>query len=40
VARSKGNPAIRENLATVLKLKAEGKTQAEVRRALGLQSRR
>jgi hypothetical protein len=36
VARSKGKPANRENLATVLKLKTEGKTQAEVRRALGL----
>lgn len=36
MARSKGKPANRENLATVLKLKTEGKTQAEARRTLGL----
>lgn len=36
VARSQGKPANMENKDAVLRLKAEGKTQAEIRRLLGL----
>ena len=36
VSRSKGKPANTENKAAVLRMKAEGKTQAEIRRLLGL----
>lgn len=36
VSRSKGKPANSENKSAVARLKAEGKTQAEIRRMLGL----
>lgn len=36
VARSQGKPANIENKNAVLRLKAEGKTQADIRRLLGL----
>lgn len=36
VARSQGKPANMENKDAVLRLKAEGKSQAEIRRLLGL----
>ncbi|KKY56827.1 helix-turn-helix domain-containing protein [Pseudomonas ficuserectae] len=36
VARSQGKPANTENKNAVLRLKAEGKSQAEIRRLLGL----
>lgn len=36
IARSQGKPANIENKDAVLRLKAEGKTQAEIRRLLGL----
>ncbi|MFJ4153968.1 helix-turn-helix domain-containing protein [Pseudomonas sp. NPDC089752] len=36
VARSQGKPANTENKDAVLRLKAEGKSQAEIRRLLGL----
>ncbi|MDH1143521.1 helix-turn-helix domain-containing protein [Pseudomonas mosselii] len=36
VSRSKGKPANSENKSAVLRLKAEGKTQSEIRRLLGL----
>jgi len=36
VARSQGKPANLENKSAVLRLKAEGKTQADIRRLLGL----
>lgn len=36
VARSQGKPTNQENKSAVLRLKAEGKTQADIRRLLGL----
>ncbi|WP_339100387.1 helix-turn-helix domain-containing protein [Pseudomonas atacamensis] len=36
ISRSKGKPANTENKAAVLRMKAQGKTQAEIRRLLGL----
>ncbi|MFJ2984883.1 MULTISPECIES: helix-turn-helix domain-containing protein [unclassified Pseudomonas] len=36
VARSQGKPTNLENKSAVLRLKAEGKTQADIRRLLGL----